>query len=73
MQKYAVTSISSMHSYAFICTKYAKICKICKHMQKYALPPLLMPGLTSESVGVRVHGTDCCTSNLLVSPCRSNP
>ena len=42
------TSISPMHSYAFICTKYAKICKICKHesymqhMQKYALPTLLM-------------------------------
>ena len=41
-------SISSMHSYAFICTKYAKICKICRHeiymqhMQKYALPTLLM-------------------------------
>ena len=37
-----------MHLYAFICTKYAKICKICKHesyvqhMQKYALPTLLM-------------------------------
>ena len=24
-------SISPMHSYAFICTKYANICKICKH------------------------------------------
>ena len=41
-------SISPMHSYAFICTKYANICKICKHgnymqhMQKYALPTLLM-------------------------------
>ena len=53
MHKYAQIcsdpiSISHMHSYAFICTKYAKICKICKHeiymqhMQKYALPTLLM-------------------------------
>ena len=24
-------SISPMHSYAFVCTKYANICKICKH------------------------------------------
>ena len=36
MHKYAqicsnTKSISTMHSYAFICTKYAKICKICKH------------------------------------------
>ena len=36
-------SISPMHSYAFICTKYSKICKTCEHesymqnMQKYAL------------------------------------
>ena len=41
-------SISPMLSYAFICTKYAKICKICEHescmqnMQKYAPPTLLM-------------------------------
>ena len=53
MQKYAKicsdpTNISPMHSYVFICTKYSKICKICKHesymqnMQKYALPTLLM-------------------------------
>ena len=25
-------SIAPMHSYAFVCTKYAKICKICKHV-----------------------------------------
>ena len=35
MQKYAKIcsdpiSVSPMHSYAFICTKYANICKICK-------------------------------------------
>ena len=53
MQKYAKicsdpTNISPMHSYVFICTKYSKKCKICKHesymqnMQKYALPTLLM-------------------------------
>ena len=54
MHKYAKIcsdpiGISPMHSNAFICTKYAKICKICKHeiymhhVQKYALPTLLMP------------------------------
>ena len=41
-----------MPSYAFICTKYAKLCKICKHesymqhLQNNALPSvptLLMP------------------------------
>ena len=38
-----------MPSFAFICTKYAKICKICKHesymqhLQNNALPFLLMP------------------------------
>ena len=53
MQKYAKIcsdpiSIYPMHSYAFICTKHAKICKMCKHdiymqyLQKYALPTLLM-------------------------------
>ena len=35
-------SISPMHSYAFVCTKYAKICQICKHEShiyaKYAKP-----------------------------------
>ena len=57
MQKYAKIcsepiSISPMHSYAFICTKYENICKIYKHenymqhMQKYALPTLLMFELT---------------------------
>ena len=42
MQKYAkicsdTISISPVHLYAFICTKYAKTCMICKresHMQK---------------------------------------
>ena len=47
-------SISPMHSYAFICTKYAKMCKICKdeiymqHMQKYALHTLLMVTLQEK-------------------------
>ena len=73
IQKYAKICSDQYFSYAFMCTKYAKTCKICRHVQKYALPTLLMPGLTSECVGVRVHCTDCCTSNLLVSPCRSYP
>ena len=56
-------SISPMHSYAFICTKYANICKICKHenymqhMQKYALPTfkLLMEwGLSWVSSGLEI-------------------
>ena len=54
MQKYHDATICTWQwphkyfSYAFICTRYAKICKICKHeicmqkMQKYALPTLLM-------------------------------
>ena len=47
-------SISPMHSYAFICTKYAKLCKICKHesymqhLQNNALPTLLMPLLDRD-------------------------
>ena len=55
MHKYAKIciepiSISPMHSYAFTCTKYAKICKICKHeifmqpVQNYALLTLHLEG-----------------------------
>ena len=58
MHKYAKIcsdpiSIAPMHSYASIYTKYAKICKIYKHasymqhMQKYALPTLLIKLRTS--------------------------
>ena len=54
--------ISPMHSYAFICTKYAKICKICKHesymqnTQKCALPTLLMP-VGTQSRAQKQKGT----------------
>ena len=59
--------ISPMHSYAFICTKYAKICKICKHeiymqhMQKYALPTLLMHGKGRKDLSVEHSGEEAVT------------
>ena len=71
MQKYAKIcsdpiSISPMHSYAFICTKYAYICKICKHeiyMQNMHSP--LCWWLISESSRCSVH---CAPEHLAVPP-----